>query len=64
MIVLLLVVGVCYLAHLLMTTGSGPTRSASAGDPPAGRSIAAAATTGWTALDDHQLTRLLDESSP
>lgn len=64
MIALLLLVGVCCLAHLLMTARSGPITSASAADPPAETSNVATVTTSWTALDDHQLHRLLDESSP
>jgi hypothetical protein len=67
LLLLAVVVGACYFTRYLLTSGAGsPVRTITAESrqmllPSKGSGLEC---TRWTALDDHQLNRLLDEFSP
>ena len=66
LLLLAVVVGACYFTRYLLTSGAGsPVRptTAESGQALASRG-SGVESTRWTALDDHQLNRLLDEFSP
>ncbi|MET3808639.1 hypothetical protein ABIB25_005669 [Nakamurella sp. UYEF19] len=63
---MLLIGGGIYLTHLLLAgrPGSEPTRSTPDSRPQNQFDGSTYGSTEWSALDDLQLNRLLDESSP